>query len=132
MKAYRLIPMEVCHVPEGLRAQAERNLSGSIAGSLFYGDEFLGCAGVKQFWKGVGEAWFFMTPESSRHGRMIARLIKKRLESMQEYHRIQATVEIDFKEGIRFMGFLGFHREGILKKYTADAKDSLMFAIIRS
>jgi RimJ/RimL family protein N-acetyltransferase len=132
MKAYKLVPMLACHVPHEMQEQAERNLIGSIAASLFYNDEFLGCAGIKQLWKGVGEAWFFMAPEAMKHSRAIARLVFKQLKSMRQYHRIQATVEADFKEGIRFMEFLGFKIEGLLEKYTADAKDSLMFAITRS
>jgi hypothetical protein len=47
---------------------------------------------------------------------------------MSEYRRIEATVDVGFTEGERWMTLLGFEYEGLMRAYRPDGQDMLMFA----
>ena len=52
----------------------------------------------------------------------------KTITEEDELHRLQATVRDDFDVAKRFIEFLGFKREGLLKNFGPDRCDHIMYS----
>lgn len=90
----------------------------------------IGACGVLPIWTGVGEAVGFITPEVRESARFTFLAVKEGLELIQreyKYHRIQMSVEMDFKAGYRFAHHLGFKFEGAMPLYTADKRTFMRY-----
>ena len=90
-------------------------------------------AGMKKVWGKVAEGWVIGTDEMWKHPISIAKIIKRdfaRIAKEQDIERIQTAVRKDFKTGIRFVEWLGFEREGLMKKWGFDGTDQYMYARI--
>ena len=88
-------------------------------------------AGMKMVWGKVAEGWVIGTSEMLKHPITISKVIKKdfaRIAKEQDIERIQTAVRKDFKTGIRFVEWLGFEREGLMKKWGFDSSDQYMYA----
>lgn len=90
----------------------------------------VGCGGVIDIWRGVGHAWLLVSKEAEKNP--FASLIVSRevMEAMFDdgYHRIQATVLNGFQKAMRFIEFLKFKPESILKNYGPNKEDFIMYA----
>jgi len=94
-------------------------------------DKFVGAAGICQIWEGMGEAWLIASDRVKQNGLVFARAVRRGLLSIintRNYHRVQTTVDNSFPEAIRFIEFLGFQKEGLMKAYSADKKDYWMYS----
>jgi hypothetical protein len=94
-------------------------------------EHVLGCAGLRLIWDGVWEGWFQgAAPHiAHRYRFMVVRFVKRYLNRMlNECHRIQAVVCSDDMVARRFVLFLGFEREGVLRKYGPDGRDYIMYS----
>jgi len=90
-------------------------------------------AGMKMVWGKVAEGWVIGTDEMWKHPISVAKIIKRdfaRIAKEQDIERIQTAVRKDFKTGIRFVEWLGFEREGLMKKWGFDGTDQYMYARI--
>lgn len=94
------------------------------------GDEILGCAGTMKIWEGRIIAWALISGKSGAHFVGIFKAIKRYLD-LNDARRIEATVDVDFKEGHRLMRLLGFEYEGLMRKYLADGRDMCLYARVR-
>ena len=96
-------------------------------GPAFVGrDKFsiIAAAGVINMWPGVGEGWAILTPRAK--GMAVLRAFRETFKLIQiahNYLRIQASVQADFVDGIRFARWMGFKSEGIMKSYDAEKRD---------
>lgn len=82
----------------------------------------------------VGEAWVFLDRRFFELPRKVILQIVSEIEwglNSVSASRIQATTEVDFLRGQRFLERLGFEEEGLLKKYGYDGKDHIRYAIVR-
>lgn len=90
----------------------------------------IGCAGIIPQWGNRAMVWAMI----SRHagGRMteIHRAVKRFLES-STYRRIEATVDLGFPEGVKWLKMLGFEYEGLMRSYRPDGADMMLFARVR-
>lgn len=86
------------------------------------------CGGVQPLWPGVGNAWMYVAPEA--RVKSLVEMVISYL-SQADFHRIQCIVQKDFSKGRRFVRWLGFHREAVLRKYTSDKKDVVLYAMVR-
>lgn len=95
--------------------------------------QVVGVGGIVTLWSGVGEAWIVLTKDILQNKvesyRCILRMFKKMTK--ENYHRIQATVRVDFPQAIKMVEHLGFKREGKLIAYCPDGEDSFIYAITR-
>ena len=84
--------------------------------------------GAVIIWPGVAELWFRLIRTSHLLSLMkeLRRLLEKGVKHFK-IRRIQACVEDGFGKGCRFAEFMGFHREALLKKYSYDGKDSIIY-----
>jgi RimJ/RimL family protein N-acetyltransferase len=47
------------------------------------------------------------------------------------YRRIEATVDVGFKQGHRWIKMLGFELEGYMRAYRPDGADMLLYARVK-
>jgi hypothetical protein len=94
------------------------------------GEVVYACGGVVEMWQGRALAWILLSEFSTRHFVKIHRTVKRFFE-IAPYHRIEAAVDVGFKEGERWAKMLGFQYEGTMKGYTPDKRDCDLYAIVR-
>lgn len=90
------------------------------------------CGGVIFSWPGRAEAWAFFDPfRSQRHFLAIHRLVVRFLETT-DITRIEATVDVNFAEGHRWIQLLGFQMEAqLLRRYTVDGRNVSLYSRIK-
>ena len=93
------------------------------------------CFGVSPQWYGVAELW--MIPDRnlvSKHKIKFHKGAKKFMDLIMEelnLHRIHVTVLASNTKAIRWIENISFTREGVLKKYTFDKKDMIMYSRLK-
>ena len=95
-----------------------------------HGENVVAMGGLVPIWKGRAHAWMLISPEAGKHMMTIHRAVKKQLVR-SPFTRVEATVDVGFKEGNRWMKMLGFELEGYLRAYRPDGADMLLFARVR-
>ena len=91
----------------------------------------LACGGVHKLWKGVGEAWLMIGREGYERPKVVAKYtqyIFQHLLEDNDLFRIQASVSAIDTRAIRYAEWLGFEKEGIMKKYGPDGSDYIRYA----
>jgi hypothetical protein len=80
--------------------------------------------------QGHGRCFFVCKDEVRDRPLTMTKLAKWFLEeSKDQYRRLDATVRVDFPEGLRWAEMLGFEVEGVMKDY--DPKDGCSHLILR-
>lgn len=90
----------------------------------------IGIAGLSPQWENRAVAWALISKEAGPHFLAIHRKVKE-IFIRHPFRRIEATVDVGFKPGIRWMKMLGFELEGYMKAYRPDGGDQLLYARIR-
>lgn len=99
--------------------------------SAFLGEKLLMCGGVSEYWNGRGEAWVVLDPEHKCHFASVLRCAKRFLEFCP-VSRIEAAVDVDFKQGHRFVKVLGFSKDvERLECFLPDGKDVSLYSIVK-
>ena len=93
----------------------------------------LGVFGVQVRWEGVGQFWLMMAKDFKEHisGTRALLIISRKVDELirkNNLWRAEAMVRTDFMVAIEMMGFLGFEREGLMKKYFPDKTDAILYA----
>lgn len=87
--------------------------------------------GIFPVWDGMGEAWLIPSDEIPKYKIRMIRILRDHISSITEedgLRRLQATVRDDFEVAKRFIEFMGFKREGLMKNYGPDGTDHIMYA----
>ena len=95
------------------------------------GDVVLATGGVHPMWEGVGEAWLLVGKEGYNKPKTVARYTDMLFQHIQEEHklfRIQASVSVLDLTANRYAQWLGFQKEGIMKKNGPDGTDYVRYA----
>ena len=87
------------------------------------------CGGIVIQAPGRGECWALMSAEAGRHLLWLTRAIE-RFTTMQEWQRLEASVEKGFRDGCRWVELLGFEFEGEMKAYGLNGETHLRYARI--
>ena len=90
-------------------------------------DKVIFCCGLKRINKGVGHVWVVPSVYCDKYKIFTYRTIKELLEKhAKEFrlHRIQTTIEPEF---IKWIEFLGFEKESVLKQVKADKTDLFFY-----
>lgn len=132
---------ELNAMPEDRADVAKRYASSGPCFSLFdvegKNEKIIACGGLILIWGeggGVGEAWLLTTADVQDSPLAFTKAVRAAMSSnMNAYnlHRVQCTVDVDFKMGIRWIKMIGFQNEGIMTKYGPDQRDYLRFAVIK-
>lgn len=131
---YELRPMKLCDVPPEYEAQAKTHIAAGAAYALCLKDKVIGVGGVRLYWEGVGQGWLLRTVpwrELVYKALDIYDIVDEKIKDIKNkygLHRIQATVVDENIIGHKFLMRLSFQKEGILKKYGEDKRDSVMYA----
>ena len=93
--------------------------------------QIVGCGGVHNLWPGVGEVWMVLSPLAKKYP-YIWMATKKLLSGMaQGYVRLQAVVDSEYLEAMRFSERLGFRLEGQMLRYGPHGENSVLYALVK-
>ena len=99
--------------------------------SLLTNGTLIASGGLFKIWDGMAEAWFIPSELIKPHRRQVVKQLRDHIDQLSvenDYRRLQATSRSDFSAGQRFLEFLGFEREGLLRKYGPDGADHYLYA----
>ena len=97
----------------------------------FTTDKIIGCAGILPVWSGVGHAWVVLGSDYKKHRIWLHKQVKDmffKIAVGMKFRRVQANVQCDFYDAVRWIEALGFEGESIMKEYGPDGKDHYMYA----
>lgn len=120
----------------GLDASAEEwcaEAEGEAAYSVYYEGELIACAGIIKEREGVGLAWALYPPDIGGF-HIDPKIARNKLNELMKKHnfwRVHATVRADFPSGEKYLIYMGFRWEGLMRKNEPDKTDSLLYAIVR-
>lgn len=117
--------------------QLTANLDGASIGFTAYANnEILGMGGFIEIYPHLVEAWIIIINKNTKMnvkiGRNILKLYKNIIDTHPKWQRIQAAVRKDFDKGTRLIEFLGFEKEGLMRKFGPDKSDYYRYAVVRN
>ena len=118
------------HFPESSKAAMMKETCLSAYTALLESKVFM-IGGVYGLWQNVGEAWFIMSSHAYKMPFAAAKYSSLLLDHVQEdnkLQRIQASVHADDSQAVRYVEWLGFENEGLMKRYGPDGSDYYRFA----
>jgi hypothetical protein len=97
--------------------------------------QIVGCAGVLPQWPGRAIAWALLTRELTAHH--FLRAHHKVTSVLRSAHRrgtrrIETSVDAGFDAGHRWAWALGFRPEGLMRAYSPEGRDHVLYACIGS
>ena len=118
------------HFPESSKAAMMKESCLSAYTAMQESRVFM-IGGVYGLWENVGEAWFMMSKyayDMPRSAAKYSSLLLDHVEEENNLQRIQASVHAGDKQAIRYVEWLGFQKEGLMKKFGPDGSDYYRFA----
>lgn len=112
-------------------AQYAAALTGPHAWSGVLAGRIIGCAGIVPQWPGRAVAWALLTRELSAahflraHHKVAAVLHAAHRDG---HRRIETTVDAGFDAGHRWVRALGFAPEGLMRAYSPEGRDHVLYA----
>ena len=88
--------------------------------SGFVDDEYAFSAGIVDS-LGVGTVWVLTTPLVEKYPLWFSKAVRNMLNAgtdLYKLERVQATVLKENKKAVKWIEFLGFEREGLMRKYV--------------
>lgn len=98
-----------------------------LAWTAEYDGQILAIAGVEPQWENRAIAFALIAESAGRFFPAIHKAVRDFL-IRAPYRRIEATVDVGFEQGHRWIKMLGFEIEGYLKAYRPDGADMLLYA----
>jgi hypothetical protein len=96
------------------------------------GERCIGAYGIVEMWPGVARAWaLFSESLLKEHATLLSLHVRRDLLRMDRYNRIEATTGKEHFAGCRFLRWLGFQREGLMRRYTPAGNDTYLYAKVR-
>lgn len=106
-------------------------LANSYQGAtIFHDGRVLACIGFLEMWPGVFEVWAWPSIYVEQYATVYLRTVKEYVKSIEDTfkpHRLQSAALADDVHD-RWMTFLGFEKEGVMKEYSIDRQDYTMWA----
>lgn len=140
-----LVPFHPGHLLE-IQVQRKQPVDVSLFSDPSYGEalaagdsytafdngEVTACLGVFEFWKGRGIAWAMFSEKAGRILPVLS-LKAKRYMKTCKFNRIEAHIDPDFKESLRWCELMGFKRETPepMQQFSPDGKAHYLYAWIR-
>ena len=92
----------------------------------------IGCGGVSKFWDGVGEAWLLVSDKLPEYKWLSVKVMRIMFDrAMIDFNRIQAAVLASDPVAIRFIEFMGFENEGLMRRYGFQGADFYRYARVK-
>lgn len=112
----------------------------AIANSLLNGKAYtitngkpIACGGIMSLWKGVGEGWVVTSPSVEKYPIVFAKTVwRGMIEAIKsmDLDRVQTVVDAEHTVSQRWAEWMGFHNEGLMRKYLG-GRDFIRYALIR-
>ena len=107
-------------------------LASTNAFTAIIDGRIVGCAGIMELWKGRGMAWALLTGEIGGENMRRIHFAVKRYLDASTFQRIEATCDVNFAQGHRWLRLLGFTMETpVMRRYRPDGGDEAMYVRIR-
>lgn len=102
------------------------------AGTIFYDGRVIAIMGLQELWPGVCELWVLPSKYLREYAIPFSRSIKKAINSgiLCAYHRVQIQA-LDDDLHNRWLKFLGFEKEGTLRKYDKFGNNYNMWSRVK-
>ena len=84
-------------------------------------------------WPGVIEVWMLPGKLAIEHGTILTRAARRlfvKLGPHLNLRRLQIVVDVNREKAVEWADFLGFKREGVMKRYGPEGHDYYMYARI--
>jgi hypothetical protein len=88
------------------------------------------CAGLVEQWEGRALAWALLSNDAGPWMLDITRACK-RMFQLSGYRRIEAHVDAEFQQAVRWALMLGFEVESKMQAFTPEGRDAFMFTRLR-
>lgn len=121
------------HFPDAAKV-AFTSDNSMVAYTGMMDNKIFALGGVYQLWQGVAEAFFVMSSHAYDKPLTAAKYSRAMLDYIQEennYNRLQASVNCNDDEAVRFIGWLGFENEGLMRKFGLDGTDYYRYARVQ-
>ncbi len=96
-------------------------------------DTTLMIAGVARMNKGLGYAWMQINAHFLKYPKTLVCISRQIVDEAVTYlnlHRIEADIDMDYQENIRFAKTIGFKQESIMEAYGPEKQDFARFVKI--
>ncbi len=116
-----------------LRNWIERMEKKDRAFTLIDNGHLVAAGGIIPIWDGMGEAWLIPSDVMPGYRLQVIKIVRKRIDEIidsDNLRRLQATVRADYDVATRFVEFLGFKREGLMRNYGPGGADHYMYSRI--
>lgn len=114
--ALSVLPSEYLYTLERLGPAISAEVNGRI----------IACAGIAT-WIGMGTLWAFVAQDAGSYFVRLDRCVRRLIE-IPKLRRIEASTEVDFSQGCRWLEILGFQSEGVMRKYGPNGEDHMRYA----
>lgn len=106
-------------------------LERSQSYSIFSDKRLLFTGGFVPQWAGRAEAWAMFAPGNTLSFYTLHKIVRRHLEACP-FRRVEATVDLEFENGHRWIRALGFELEAPrLKAYFPDGSDASLYAFLK-
>lgn len=112
--------------PAGDPAYALSLIKAGPCWSVFVGGRVVACGGLCAQWEGRAVAWAIIS-----EGAPLVAVTRSAIHVLGLPgipRRVECFVDVSFQEGIRWAEMLGFQREGLMRAFSPDGRDHLLFA----
>jgi len=95
------------------------------------GGRCIGAYGIVGMWPGVARVWaLFSEGLLKDHPILLGVHIRRDLKRAEQFgfHRIEATASVAHISGAVFLAWLGFHQEGLMRRYTPSGTSMYLYA----
>ena len=115
------------YVSSWITTEMKEELARSNAFAAVENGEVLGCGGVIEFWKDRASVWAILSGNCGPHFVKMHRAVSKFL-TLADYRRLEATADVNFGPGQRWLEMLGFRLETpVMKHYLPNGADAAMY-----
>jgi len=100
------------------------------AWTVLYDGRILGVIGYFEMWPGVFEAFLIPSIYLTKYAVPFARIVKRHFDTLAEFHKCHRVQAIALNDALhdRWLTYLGFSCEGVLKEYNVERKDYKIWA----
>jgi hypothetical protein len=117
---------------EAFLVAAIQDENGYCAWTAMVDGVVVGCSGVFAESLYTGEAWALLSEGFTKANLCVKMKIIKAIKDVIlriKVQRLQANTEVEFEEGRRFLEYLGFEQEGVMKYHTPFGGDSVLYGM---
>jgi RimJ/RimL family protein N-acetyltransferase len=113
-----------------VRADFTELSNQGLAWTVEHDGDVIAFAGIEPQWQNRAIAFALLSETAGAHFPAIHKAVLRFLE-WAPYRRIEATVDVGFEQGHRWIKMLGFEIEGYMRAYRPDGADMLLYARVR-